>query len=449
MIRGPAAAAACLSLLTAPATARAQVAPSAPETLAVGEWQLAPVVDLRIRGEYRHDLDDHDRGALVERARLGVDAQHGPVEVRVVLQDARAVDLASGTDMIPGPPAQTMTGAYEAWAQAQTASFRPSFLRVGRQAIQWGEGRLLGSDDGAPAGRSLDAIRGRLVVGDGAVEVLAAILEDAGSLTPNAYGELLGARGEWTFAPLFAVEVYALARLAQANPAGGTVTGVGLGSGGSDPALEGSVEGETYTGALRLSGDAAPWTWAAEGAYQLGRVSVMAEDRGAWAAAAHLGYAFEHALWQPTARLGVAYASGDEGGHTYRAFDPLLPDVHTWHGAMDVFAWSNEEEANVRLGVAPFADAVAAIEYRYARLAEASGTWRSGYLMTLGSAPTNTHADLGHEIDASISWSPWAPVNLGAGYSVFFLGDGARAILGTQEPAHVSHFAFGEARLRF
>src|SRR5579859_5125142 len=178
-------------------TARAQVEPPAPESIAVGDWQLAPVLDVRLRGEYWRDLDGGDRGVLVERARLGLAASGGPLEARIVMQDARLWDLAAGTDTAAGPASLATSGPFEAWGEARTAGVRPSFLRAGRQPVRWGEGRLLGIADWSPAARSLDAVRGRLVVGDGECEALAASLSDP-SLDPlRAYGELFGLRLQW------------------------------------------------------------------------------------------------------------------------------------------------------------------------------------------------------------------------------------------------------------
>jgi hypothetical protein len=428
--------AAGLVVLTWGAGARAQVAPAAPEAIPVGDWTLTPVVELRVRGEYRHDLDAQDGGALMERARLGVDAERGPVEVRLVLQDARLWDLGSNVDLVGQQPEFASTGAYEAWADVHTPGTHPSFLRVGRQPVTWGEGRLLGASEWSPTARSLDAVRGRLSVGNGAFEALAASLSDpippAGAVLSPAYGELVGARAEWGFDPLFAVEAYGLGRFAQSNPAA---------------SLEGTVEGATYTAALRLHGDAHPWTWGAEGAAQLGHVSSLGIDRLAWAAAGHVAYTFEHVLLLPTVRLGGSYASGDDGGSQYRAFDPILPDVHTWLGAMDIFSWSNEVEGNARVAISPWSTSVAAVEYRYARMVDPQGSWRSAYLYTIGQVATNTQADLGHEIDATLRWSPWEPLELAAGYSVLVLGEGAKTLL---EAAYhtapsLAHYAFLQA----
>jgi hypothetical protein len=432
--------AAALAVAAWTSGARAQTVPPAPETIAVGDWQLAPLVEVRARGEYRRDVDGQDRGAILERARLGVDAQRGAIEARVVVQDARVWSAAASGPFVAGPEPLGVTGVYEAWGGAHTASARPSFVRVGRQPVTWGEGRLLGIADWSPTGRSLDAVRGRLVAGDFAFELLAASLSEPDAAT-FAYGELLGARAEWAIDPLLALEAYGLGRLAQRNPA---------------TSLDASVRGQTYAAAVRAHGDARSWTWGVEGAYQLGHADDVlvgggtGADRAAWAAAAHVAYTLEHVLLLPTFRAGASYASGDSGGSTYRAFDPMLPDVHVWHGAMDVFAWSNEEEVSARAAVAPWTDAIAAVEYRYARLAEAGGVWRSGYLQTIGAAPGGGSSELGHEIDAVLAWSPWVPVDLTAGYSALLLGDGARGILAasrTASPPDVLHFAYLQATL--
>ena len=265
--------------------AAAQVAPAAPEAVPVGDWKLAPVVEARVRGEYRRDLDAQDHGVLVERVRLGADVERGPLEARVVLQDARSWALGAGASSLGQPLPVAVLGAYEGWVGAHTSGVHPSFVRFGRQAVTWGEGRLLGANDWSATGRSLDAARGRWVLGDWAFELLAASLSDPASpggspLTPT-WGELAGARAEWAFDPLLALELYGLARFAQAQPAND---------------LEASVKGQTYTGALRLHGDARAWVWGAEGALQLGHADAFAVDRRAWAAAGHVGYTFERAI---------------------------------------------------------------------------------------------------------------------------------------------------------
>jgi hypothetical protein len=430
---------ACAGRVTA---ASAQVSPAAPIEIAVGDWKLTPVFEARARAEVRHDLDDTDRAMLFERVRLGIDAQYDALESRIVLQDARALDFDTGP-FVGGPSPIASTGIYEAWAQASLRAASQTFIRIGRQPVAWGEGRLIGVSDASPTGRSLYAVRGRWSLGDGAIELLAAALEDAsppGALAPDLYGELFGARAEWSFDPLFGLEMVLLGRVAQVNPADASTS------------LGGSVEGETYTGSLRLHGDGQSWAWGAEAAYQLGHASAYAASRAAWAASGHVEHVFELAPLRPTARVGASYASGDSGGATYRAFDPMLPDAGVWHGAMALFTGSNEAEVNATVSAIPWADGVVAVEYRYVRLAVPGSLWRSDYLASLGSAPRSMDANLGHEVDAKVACNPWAPLDLELGYSALLVGGGARAILAASYAGSVpdvAQMAYVQAKIAF
>jgi hypothetical protein len=182
---------------------------------------------------------------------------------------------------------------------------------------------------------------------------------------------------------------------------------------------------------------------------------------GAWAAAAYVERKVDALVLTPTFRLAGDYASGDDGGATYRQFDPLLPDVHPLHGAMDVLAWSNSIQASARVSVVPWQEGQAAVEYRYARLANERGTWVDAYLLEVGrgQASQGASAELGHEVDAWASWRPWPALDLAAGYSLFALGDGARAMMaaklrggvqpdGAIDAARFAHFAYVQATLR-
>jgi hypothetical protein len=463
-------------VLSAASAARAQLQPPpAPTSVALGEWQLAPSLELRVRGEYWRDPADvgglnadtnvatervRDAGGVLERTRVALDVSRGALEGKFVLQDARAWGAAAPTGAL-GPAGDSLAqlGAYEAYVEAHTGTPRPSFVRFGRQAVTWGEGRLLGASDWSPAGRSLDAVRGHLQLGTWGFELLGAIIE-----MPHPFGvsasdtqgpaqlgvELYGAQAEWVVDPLLRIQAYGLLRFARGS-AGTTVDPRALGSTRADS--------EVYTTALRVHGDARGWTYGVEGAYQFGSAYFLSADRSAYAAAAHVAKTLDRVVLTPTIRIGAAFATGDDGGTTYKQFDPMLPDVHAWYGAMDLFAWSNIEEANARLSVLPWTDTSLAVEYRYAQLYEAGGSWVNGYLATVGHVRGNRASDLGHEIDAAFAWQPWTPLDLGVGYSLFVPGDGARTILaasmrgaqqadGTFAPFDLTHFAYVQATLR-
>jgi Alginate export len=467
-----------VTALSSASTAAAQSPAPAPEKIAVGDWQLTPLVEVRVRGEYRRNPPDlggldfygrsspavRDAWGVFERSRLGLGVERGAVRAQVTLQDARALGSPppDGTLAYRGS-GLGQVGAYEAYLEAHGASARPTYLRLGRQAVVWGEGRLIGSADFSPTGRSLDAVRAHVALGNWDFEALAAMLEppsplgrSVGDITgPSRSGvQLYGVTARWTLDPLVRVEAFGLARVSRASGA-----------------LDGSrftysrLSGELVTGSLRVSGDAKGWSYGVEGAYQLGNsdsLALSSTDVSAWAAYAHVSKTLEQLLWTPTFRLAGSYASGDDGTGTYTQFDPLLADPQRFHGQMDLFAWSNMMDVAARASVVPWADTSFGLEYRYARLADAGGEWMGSYLTAVGQQRSvlanQKDADLGHELDVSFAWRPWIPFELRAGWSGLLLGDGARTMMaahargknegnGTFAPSDIAHYAFAQATL--
>ena len=469
--------------------AAAQSPPAAPTSIAVGDWQLNPLLEVRTRAEYRRDAPDlggfdlfgrlgsrvRDAWAVSERARLGLGVERGAVRAQITLQDARALGTPTPSATFGGDRGPARFEPYEAYLEMRSSGARPNSLRLGRQAVVWGEGRLVGNADFSPTGRSLDAARAHLATGNLEFEALAVLLEVPGPLGasfgdragPSRSGvQLYGVTAKYTFDPLLRVEAFALARIARSS---------GAELDGSRFALA-RTAGERYTGSLRVSGDAKGWTYGLEGAYQAGTASSLpggGADVRAFAAAAHVSKTMPEVRLTPTFRLGGSYASGDDGSSgTYKQFDPLLPDPQRFHGQMDLFAWSNAVDLSARAQIVPWTDTTFALEYRYARLVEASGEWVGSYLQTIGSAAPPPgyaqagyapitgapSAELGHELDATFAWRPWLPLELRAGWSGLLLGDGARGIMAAAArgktddannvtAAKLAHYAFAQATL--
>jgi hypothetical protein len=460
-------------------SAYAQQPPAAPEKIAVGDWQLAPTLELRTRGEFRRDPPDiggldffgrlsprvRNQVVVMERSRLGLGAERGALRAQITLQDARALG-SSPTATFGGSRGLARFEPYEAFAEVRSSGARPNFVRFGRQAVVWGEGRLIGNADFSPVGRSLDAIRAHLALGAFDFEAMSVLLEMPGPLGsafadtagPARSGvQLHGVAAKWRIAPLLELEAFGLLKIARSN--------------GAD--LDGSrfqtarLAGEIFTGALRASGDAKGWTYGAEGAYQFGSASSLGlggSDVSAWAAYGHVSKLLDQVALTPTVRLAASYASGDDGSGTYKQFDPLLPDPQRFHGQMDLFGWSNMMDASARVTVVPWTDTSFALEYRYARLAEDRGEWIGSYLNALGRIPSGPIAagtadsTLGHEGAATFAWRPWVPLELRIGYSAFFMGDGARAVMAGMargrrqpdnsiDPESINHYTYAQATL--
>lgn len=428
-------------------SASAQPTPP-PDGIAVGEFWFRPRVELRLRGEYYHHpvetsgldaaiLDgrlsvpigmDH-QWVVHERARIGLEVERGVLSAAVIVQDARVAGYptALNTDSNGEAPSTKFHAAY---LEARSTEIHPSFVRLGRQVVTWGEGRLLGTSDWFLVPRSLDAARARWVVRQFDFEALAVLLTAPGSVPPEyvrqsaapsnggATGgtgvQLYGVNASFHPEPLLHFEVAGLARIAR-TPHPSTLT-----------------SSDTYVIDGRVFGERAGWSYAAEFAYELGRLAYVNRrpDIAAWGATAHVDWQTGF-VFRPKLSLSGSYATGDKGTNPdkVRAFDPILPDARSGLGQMGLYAWSNILDAAFTVSATPTDETRVTLGYRYLRLAEPGGAWFSANLAPVGQNPSNTAAFLGHEIDAAVSVTPLEPLTIRAGYGALITGDGARAVL--------------------
>ena len=456
-----------LALCSMSAAARAQATPLS-EAIVIGSWTFRPSLEVRVRGEYRqHPVDTGgalytttavlgesygstqpgvrevslaraDQFYVSERSRLGLAVDRGPVTGVLTLQDARLLGNTSSLFTGAGQPALPSFAPYEAYVDVHTRAGRRVFLRIGRQRVVWGDGRLVGANDWSLTGRSLDAARFGVQLGDVDLEAMAVLLAAPGNAPPIAAGtqqtalgtgsQLYGLDAKWHILPLLQVEVAGLARIAR------------------EPAPSSLVPGDTYVIDGRISGDHRGFRYAVEGAYELGRVASygVLRDQRALALAARLG--LETALpWHLTFGAEVAYATGDNGDPTgtQKRFDPILPDEHANLGPMSLFAWSNVLTAGASISIKPLDELQMTAGYRFANLADAKGRWTTAQLIPVGASTSNTSSALGHEIDYALKLTPWKPIDFEAGYGLFLFGDGAEAILTEAgRPAQLQHWGY-------
>jgi hypothetical protein len=490
--------------------------------ITIGEWTFRPIVQVRVRGEYRRqpfttggDLNAStatfaheptgdapprtgrvpeatDGWMVGERSRLGLDVQWRAMRAVVVLEDARVLGI------VPGAPGNLDAGGFgwfgpfEAYLGVRTAdvidaagtgAILPSELpvgqwplertavadaqsrvaprrahdwdlelRVGRQAAQWGDGRLLGRSDWAWRGSSLDAARLFLRAGDFDVDALGALLAPPGALPPEATAQaaasgeqrgfgsgaqLYGLRAAWHALPELGVELAGLARIVR-EPLPGSLT-----------------PSDTVAIDARVFGEHRGFRYAAEGAYELGRVATYGgiRDLGAFAVAARASL-LTALPWSFEFGLGGSYASGQKEGSTLddavSRFDPVLPEVHEGHGVMDVAAWSNSIRAGGFVSARPFDEGQIELGFDFVGLAEPTDRWITASLVPVGAAAGNESRVVGYEPDLRFAVSPWDPVRFEAGYGLLVLGAGGRNVLlaaGRGEP-DLAHFGYLQAELK-
>ncbi|HEX9295794.1 MAG TPA: alginate export family protein [Polyangiaceae bacterium] len=419
---------------------------SPPDGVAIGEFWFRPRLELRSRGEYYHhpvaaseaDLAilgsqplaatamDH-QWVVHERARFGLTVERGPLSGTIVVQDARLAGFPSpaSTDRSGGAATTSFHAAFVEW---RTPDTHPSFLRIGRQEIALGEGRLVGISDWELVPRSLDAARGHWTLRQFDLGAFAALLTPPGSLPPQ-YGEQAASAGAGSGGT--GTQLYALAGAVHVDPLlHGEV--LGLARVVRYPVPGSLTPSDTIVVDARLFGDQSGLTYAAEFAYELGRVAIFGGNRdlAAWGATAHIDWQTTWPL-RPKWSLAGSYATGDDGqlSGTVRRFDPILPDARAGLGQMGLYAWSNIVDGAATVTSSPSDDVSVAIGYRYIRLADPKGPWFTASLAPVGQNIANEASFLGHELDASVSYAPLEGLGLRAGYGAFVTGAGARAIL--------------------
>jgi hypothetical protein len=246
-------------------------------------------------------------------------------------------------------------------------------------------------------------------------------------ITPEGSGvQLHGVRIAWHIAPLLSIESNNLARIAR------------------QPTQESVEPSDLFVVGGRVSGMYPGISYAAEGAYQVGRSALAnTQNRQAFAFTGNARY-HPGLLWNLGFGLEGAYASGQNKSKGYQRFDPILPDYRQGLGSMGLFTWSNTIEGAGLVYLSPVEDSEITLGYHYVALAEPADHWQTAALTTIGKAPENTDRFLGHELDASLKINPWAPFSILAGYGAFLTGNGGKSILsasGRGQPS-IQHQAY-------
>lgn len=462
-------------------------APPLNESIVIGAWTFRPSLEARVRGEYRNEPFGFDQSssnapvggsgvqadgvnsnlplnfspvgsppqdgwAISERVRLGLAVDRGPVTAVVKIQDARVLGGAQNLGGVSGGGGDAPPGygfaPYEAYLDVHARTGRPMFLRVGRQSVVWGDGRLIGTNDFTATGRVLDAARFGVELGDFDIEAMGALLgypypdfadgDETNDASPRTGAQLYGLKLTGHFLPLLQIEATALARIVRPSNALTTLT-----------------PGDTFVLDGRIFGAHRGFQYSVEGAYELGQVASYGKNRPIEAFALAGRLEWETALpWHLTFGAQGAYASGDKGtgspGEPMTRFDPILPDQTANHSKMSLYAWSNLIEAGGDLAVRPMDEVSISAGYRFVGLADPKGRWVTGALTTVGADPNNDSMFLGSEVDATIRVTPWDPITFQAGYGLFLLGDGGKNILAAsaRPDTEMQHWGYLQATVK-
>jgi len=310
---------------------------------------------LRVGGEYRARLEaTEDRGFapglddtyLLNRIRANLKVQPSPW-MKFVFQGQD--DCVFFNDVVPNaPPYENHLDLRMGYLELGDPDSRTISLRAGRQEINFGDQRLVGSSNWSNNARTFDAVRATFRYHGYRLDAFASsvVVANADGLDrPNPGDNLHGLYGGIEkLVPQAVIEPYLFWRL---SPRQATETG-GHGN------LDSKTVGVRWVGKVPRHLD-----YATEMALQRG--SLGTDRVRAWAGHWVAGYTLD-AAWKPRLVAEYNFASGDHDAKdgTRGTFDHLYPTPHDKYGLCDQVGWRNihdmkygvESKPHRRLGVA-------------------------------------------------------------------------------------------------
>jgi hypothetical protein len=319
----------------------------------------------------------------------------------------------------------------------------PLQAKAGRQEMNYGDQRLIGSFDWNNIGRTFDAVRLRYAPTEGtwldAFSGHVVIPRDNSFDFSNNYDTFSGLYASTReLLPWQETQLYFLARnVSQNSPNLETGALVPLPS-----------PRDIYTPGFRfksLPGKLSGFDYDVEADYQFGRFETVAGTvptavpgadlkQAAYYIHADGGYTWTMP-WSPRLGLEFNYASGDKSStdSTHGTFDTLYPTTHAVVGIMDLYSMQNIEDLRINLTLKPTKKFTVFTSYRGVWLATAGDSFylsnqtaRTGGTPGVGNGyavnPTFSRY-VGMEADLVLTYNFTSYAQLQGGYGHFFAGD--------------------------
>lgn len=375
---------------------------------------------LRIGGEYRARFEGFldrgfdagaDDGYFLNRLRINVRIQ--PVSwMKFVFQgqDSRAFFNQKVPDAAPYANPMDLRLGYVEFGDTD---HNPVSVRAGRQELNFGDQRLLGSTPWTNVARSFDAVRLTLRHEGYRLDVFASSVVNPSPTAfdrPQAGNDLHGLYGGIEkLVPDAVIEPYVLWRLAPRQLAESGVTAN----------LDSKTAGVRWVGKIRGAMD-----YGIEMADQTG---ALGPDRvRAWAGHWVTGYTLPGHAWRPRFSVEYNYASGDRNPHDgYRGtFDQLYPTGHDKYGVTDQVGWRNIRDFRLGWDAKPARRLTAWTNYHNWWLASARDalyTASGAVLVPKTDGSAGTH--VGQEIDLQGMYAISDQMQAGVGIGHIFPGE--------------------------
>ena len=372
-------------------------------------YEARTLLDYRLPGTFGRAGTQSlgERGDLsIMRTRVGATVRMAPqVRGYFVLQDARTMGAE-------GSPSGTLANVdlYHAYVDLDSVGQRPLSVRVGRQTIAYGEGRVVSGADWGNAGRAYDGARVRWTPAraqiDGFVSWISeGRLNGQDRLLSGVDGLIKTKRGHEVEAYHFRRSFGDASWTSESGRKGALMDAT---SGLRVRVLRSrlDVRGEAATQNGQRASDAVR-AW-----FFVGRVT--ADLRGAWKTKVFGEYL-------------RATGDADPTDGKFQRFDPVYWGGHNFQGALDVAAASNLRDQCGGFTTTPAKGWTLQAEAHVFRLDQSRDVWVDDAGTTLRRSAAGTAGNtLGRELDATLRWDTRGKVAVLAGASRFWAGDYVR-----------------------
>ncbi|MFP4058098.1 MAG: alginate export family protein [Candidatus Brocadiia bacterium] len=396
----------------------------------VGPFQLDIGGSVRLRYEYQNDFnkqryaDERRPGRrtdhfLLHRTRLHFDLHLGEqARAFVQLQDARAYGSNfDENDFVLGCPYWNPLDLRQAYLEWRGIGGTPLGIKVGRQAIYYGDNRIWGPGQWGNVGRyTWDAVK---LIAETDLAEVHGIFANRIAYDPHSFDEhdhRLDAYGAYAMVKglPFTLDLFWVGKRTRpslvANARGGT------------------VELDTHTVGFYADGTLdSGWDWGGTVARTFGerRAGDGPElDVEAYGLNARLGYTFDHP-WKP--RVGVEYSlgTGDASplGGDFETFDGAFGAIDKMYGRINFFSWMNLQDFQATFSCKPLPRTAVRLDYHFFRLDEDEDAWYWCSGRPARRDPSGrAGSTLGQEIDLVARYKATERLSFLGGYAHFFPG---------------------------
>lgn len=307
-------------------------------TASLAAAAFAEMADVKVGGEIRvrdiisnnYDYDDNagdSNNIISQRTRVNVDATvNETTKAYISLQDTRTWGAEASTASTGTEAAESSVDVSQAYIQLDKLAGQPLSLKIGRQALAYGDQRLIGAFEWSDNARRFDAIKLAYNTDAFGVDLFTAKLVENGAGSDD--GTFNGLYATVKTIPMNALDLYLLQK-------------------------SNNVSGQSMlTYGLRIAGGAMNIDWTAEAAMQSGDAATNV-DKDANMFVLKAGYTLPEVS---SLRIGAEYdlASGQDTSTDSTAFDQLYPTNHDKYGVTDIVnTLSNLNAWSVNVGAKP------------------------------------------------------------------------------------------------